>query len=88
MLKGGARRNLVNPNIDIKKKKSFIRIVNSDNSCLPRAIVVGLAKLKVDENPFDQYLSKQYERIRNSRIRFQGEAADNLRKAVGIPQIG
>ena len=85
LLKGGARRNLVNPETDIRKKKSFIKIANSDNSCLPRAIVVGLAKLKVDENPFDQYLSKQYDRLRNSRIRFQGEAADNLRKAVGIP---
>ena len=84
LLKGGARRNLVNPETDIRKKKSFITIANSDNSCLPRAIVVGIAKLKVDENPFDQYLSKQYDRLRNSRIRFQGEAADNLRKAVGI----
>ena len=86
LLKGSGRRQLVNPEIDIKKKKCFIRIVNTDNSCLPRAISVGLAKLKVDENPFDQYLSKQYDRIRNSRIRFQGEAAENLRKAVGIPE--
>ena len=86
LLKGSARRHLVNPDIDIKRKKAFIRIVNTDNTCLPRAIVVGLAKLKVDENPFDQYLIKQYDRIRNSRIKYQGEAATNLMKAVGVPE--
>ena len=86
LLKGSGRRHLVNPETDIRKKKCFIRIINTDKSCLPRAIVVGLAKLKVDENPFDQYLTKQYDRIRNSRIRFQGEAAEKLRKEVGIPE--
>ena len=60
--------------------------MNTDNTCLPRAIVVGLAKLKVDENPFDKYLVKQYDRIRKSRVRFQGEAAKSLMKAVGIAE--
>ena len=77
LLKGSGRKLLVNPEEDIKKKKAFIRIVNNDNTCLPRAIVVGMAKLKVDENPFDQYLIKQYDRVRNSRIKYQGEAATN-----------
>ena len=86
LLKGSSRRHLVNPEIDIKKKKAFIRIVNTDNTCLPRAIVVGIAKLKVDENPFDKYLIKQYDRIRNSRVKFQGDAAKNLMKAVGIAE--
>ena len=86
LLKGSGRKILVNPDIDIKKKRAFIRIVNTDNTCLPRAIVVGLAKLKVDENPLDQYLVKQYDRVRNSRIKYQGEAAQNLMKAVGIPE--
>ena len=86
MLKGSGRKLLVNPEIDIKKKRAFIRIVNTDNTCLSRVIVVGLAKLKVDENPFDQYLIKQYDRVRNSRIKYQGEAAQNLMKAVGIPE--
>ena len=86
LLKGSSRRHLINPEIDVKRKKAFIRIVNTDNTCLPRAIVVGLAKLKVDENPFDQYLIKQYDRIRNSRGKYQGEAAKNLMKTVGIKE--
>lgn len=86
LLKGNGRKPLLNLDTDIKKKRCFVRIVNSDNSCLPRSIVVGLAKLKLDENPGSVYLSKQYDRVRNSRINIQKREAEELRKNVGIPE--
>ena len=44
-LKGSGRKHLVDLDKDIKSKRSFVRIKNTDNSCLPRAIVVGYRHL-------------------------------------------
>ena len=44
-LKGSGRKHLVDLDKDIKSKRSFVRIKYTDNSCLPRAIVLGYRHL-------------------------------------------
>ena len=44
LLKGQGRRPLINLDRDIKVKRSFVRIVNSDSSCLARARIVGFRR--------------------------------------------
>ena len=86
LIGGSSRRQLTNIDEDIIRKKSLITIKNTDNSCLPRAIVVGLAKLKMDENPFSHFYALKYHRLRDSRLRYQGVEALKLRKEVNIPE--
>ena len=83
-LQGSGRKALVNLDEDIKSKRSFVRIKNDDNSCLPRAIVVGYRHLIAHEQK-DRESLNHYNRVRDSRRKVQGSEAEALRKAVGIP---
>ena len=84
LLKGSGRKQLVNIQEDVKRKRSFIQIVNSDNNCLPRAIVVGLAKLELDENPSSNFHRKKYDRIRKSNYKCQRIEAEKIKREAGI----
>lgn len=85
-IKGSGRKSIVNLDKDITAKRSLIRIHNtSDNLCLPRAIVVGLAHLQKKKNPQDSEIAKYYDKLRNSRISEQKVAAEELRQMTGIP---
>ena len=56
-----------------------------DNACLPRAIVVALAHLNMKKNDGDDYYTKRYDTVRDSRKGLQGKLAhDPLRTSVGI----
>ena len=40
LIQGNGRKPIINLERDIKSKRSFVHIKNTDNSCLPRAIIV------------------------------------------------
>ena len=80
---GGARMYIYNTE-HFTKKRSVITINNSDNTCLPRAIVVGLAHLDMMKNKGVDAYKKRYDCIRNSRTSRQGQEAVELRSKVGI----
>ena len=82
-LVGGARMYMYHSD-DQKKKRSVLPINNSDNACLPRAIVVALAHLNKLKNKGDDYYEKKYDAIRNNRNKLQGDLAVKLRTNVGI----
>ena len=84
MIEGNGRKNMINVEVDIKNKRSFVRIVNTDNTCLPRAIVVGYAHL-LHKEINDMISQKNYQRIRDPRLNAQKIEAEKLRTAVGIP---
>ena len=67
----------------------MVEIKNNDNSCLPRAIVVGMSHLEKNmyaNTPQMSYYQKKYDRLRNNRLNnlCQEKAAESLRKAVGL----
>ena len=80
---GGARKYIYNTH-DLVKKRSIVKIVNTDNSCLPRSIVVGLAHLNMKKNKGDPEYKKKYDALRDKRRPVQGEEAVELRSVVGI----
>ena len=80
---GGARKYIYCTD-DFVKKRSIIRIKNKDNACLPRAIVVALAHLNMKNNDGDNYYTKRYDTVRDSRKGLQGKLAHQLRTSVGI----
>ena len=82
-LVGGARMYMYHSD-DQKKKRSVLTINNSDNACLPRAIVVALAHLNKLKNKGNDYHEKKYDAIRNNRNKLQGDLAVKLRTNVGI----
>ena len=69
---------------DDVKKRSFVRILNTDNKCLPRAIIVQIARLLCEENPNSRQYAKHLDRIGNSRNRVHGIQGE-LRWHIGIP---
>lgn len=77
MIKGRGRKNMTNVEADILSKRAFVKIWNSDSSCLPRAIVVGLAKMKLMEDPSD-FNKKHYDRVRKKNSRAQTMEANKL----------
>ena len=80
---GGARM-YVYSNEDFIKKRSVITISNKDNSCLPRAIVVGLALLNKNKNEESEVHKRKYDSVRNSRNGMQKRLAVQMRTKVGI----
>ena len=84
LLNGKGRKPLTNLERDIKGKRSFIKIVNNDNTCLARAIMVGFRRCLALENKENKVLTQQYNRIRDSRGKLQGIEAQNLIKAVNL----
>ena len=41
LIQGNDRKPIINLERNIKSKRSFVHIKNTDNSCLPRTIIVG-----------------------------------------------
>ena len=88
LLQGKGRKHITNVEKDVASKRSIVEIKNYDNSCLPRAIIVGYKKLLFDEHKDTSEKKKyleEYRKVRDSRRRFQSLQAEDLRKAVGIP---
>ena len=80
---GGARKYIYCTD-DFVKKRSIIRIKNTDNAFLPRAIVVGLAHLTMRKNDGNVYYQKKYDSVRDNRRGIQGKLALQFRTAVGF----
>ena len=69
LIQGNGRKPIINLERDIKSKRSFVHIKNTDNSCLPRAIIVGYWHLLAKEDK-EKY-QKLFKRICDSRGYFK-----------------
>ena len=85
LLKGQGRRPLINLDRNIKGKRSFVRIVNNDSSCLARAIIVGFRRCLALEHKENREIVSHYNRVRDSRNKLQGIEAQNLMRSVDLP---
>ena len=81
---GSGRKSIINLDTDLLSKRSIVKIRNTDNSCLPRAIVVGYRHMQASLSK-DQESLKVYNRIRDSRCSLQRIEATRLRQDLGIP---
>ena len=70
---------------DAKKKKSMIKIENTDHRCLARAIVVALARWQWDSKRDDETY-KFYDRIRKGNGPLQEKEAKALIEKAGVPR--
>ena len=86
LIEGAGRLHITDIDIDVNRKKSMVEIVNTDNICLPRAIVVGLAKLKLNQNPDLDSLQKVYNKIKDKRTNYQKNEAKKLLRSVKLPE--
>ena len=73
---GRLKRTTLNIRDHLKKKKSIITINNKDDFCLPRALVVSIARIEKDP---------QYNQIREASGRIQRRKALDLRQAANVP---
>ena len=85
LMKGSGRRAIRNVQEDTKAKRCFVTIQNDDLMCLPRAIVVGLARLLHKKNEEDVDLKKFYDKIRKKGSKLQEEEALFLLLRSGLP---
>ena len=80
MPQGSGKSNLRRTTYDLreylKKKKSVICINNKDDTCLGRALVVGIARIEKDP---------RYKHIANSSRPLQRARAINLHQAANVP---
>ena len=83
LIQGTGRKPLINIEEDIGSKRSFVRIRNTDNTCLPRAIMVGYKHLLFMENK-DKKSEDDYNRIRDHRLKYQTTEALWLMRSVGL----
>ena len=83
-LSGNGRLPILDLDTDLINKRATVTIKNKDNTCLPRAIMVGFTHLFSKLYP-DPTTAKLYLRIRDHRCNFQKDEAMRLRKEVGIP---
>ena len=83
-LSGSARLPILDVQSDVINKRAIVAIRNKDNTCLPRAVMVGFTHLlsKVYEDKVTEGL---YNRIRDHRCKFQRDEAIRLMTEVGIP---
>ena len=72
----GSKRSEINLEKHLAKKRSIVRIQNSDDLCLARALVV--AKAKIDNDP-------QYKYIADHRKPMQTRFAEELHQKSGVP---
>ena len=72
LLNGKGRKPLTNLERDIKGKRSLVKIVNNDNTCFTRAIMVGFRRCLAFENKDNKVLTQQYNRIRDFTGKLQG----------------
>ena len=74
--KSKIKRTILNIREYLKKKGSVIRINNTDNFCLARALVVAIARIEKDP---------KYDQIRHSNRPVQLERALDLHEAANVP---
>ena len=85
LVKGSGRKQITNVKRDTVSKRCFVTIRNDDLMCLPRAIVVGVARLRHLQNKDDISLKKEYDKIRKKDGNHQTQMALNLLLCAGIP---
>ena len=78
-IEGKGRKPITNLDKDIKSKRAFVHIKNTDNSCLPMAIMVGYWHSLAMSDPA---YKKLYGKVRDCRGQFQTSKANKLRNAV------
>ncbi|XP_031789027.1 uncharacterized protein LOC116417974 [Nasonia vitripennis] len=78
---GGSRRK--NLTVDSVSQRSIIQISNRDNLCLPRALVVGEAKIALQANDTPA-MRAEWNVIRDSRRQLQHERAVKLCQDAGV----
>ena len=71
----GTKRAIINLEKHLDKKRCIVRIQNSDEICLARALVVAIAKIEND---------RQYKVIANSRKVMQQHRAHALHEKAGV----
>ena len=76
---GSGRKSIIYLDTDLLSKRSIVKIRNTDNRCLPRAIVVGYRHMQASLSK-DQESLKVYNRIRDSRCSLQRIEATRLRQ--------
>ena len=74
--KSKLKRTSLNIRDHLKEKKSIIRINNTDDFCLARALAVAIARIENDP---------KYNQITNSRNPLQRERAFDLHEAANVP---
>ena len=85
LLKGSGRRPVRDIEKDTKAKRCFITIRNDDLMCLPRAIVVALARLRYVKWKQNDLLRKNYDNIRKQNSKMQTEQALILLLETELP---
>lgn len=75
--------------VDAINQRSVVSIKNTDNLCLPRALVVGRANLELKENDTKE-TRQHWERIRDKRGKTQKRLAEQLalEARVSVPANG
>ena len=86
LVQGKGRKALINLETDIISKRSFVKIKNTDNTCLARAIVVGFWHWMARENPERKEVVKMYNWIRDGRRKVQENNARMIMQNIGIPE--
>ena len=81
---GSGRLPLINVEKDKLQKKATVVIRNKDNSCLPRAIMVGYTHMLSKLHNTTETIQR-YNRMRDYRCSLQRIESTKLRKAVGVP---
>ena len=83
-LSGSGRLPVFDLDTDLINKRAIVTIKNKDNTCLPRAIMVGFTHLLSKIYP-NETTARLYNRIRDHRCNLQRDEAIRLRNEVGIP---
>ena len=83
--KGPRTRTVLDLNDWCSQKKSVLRIINSDQICLARALVVGMALADKNANPGSKVHLDRYNSIRQAAGASQGREARTLHVSAGVP---
>ncbi len=67
------------------RKRSLVTIINEDELCMARALVVGIAAVQKTKNPTDENV-KHYNDIRKSKRALQKTLAEKLHDDAGVPR--
>ena len=81
-LSGSDRLTVLDLDTDLINKRAIVSIRNRDNTCLPRAIMVGFTHLLSKLYP-DEKTTRLYNRIRDPRCNLQRDEAIRIRQEVG-----
>ena len=83
-LAGSGRLTVMDLDTDLINKRAIVTIRNQDNSCLPRAIIVGFTHFLYQLYP-DHTTRRLHNRIRDPRCKLQRDEANRLRNETCIP---